>query len=228
MRNQLSQIVGSGLVLSLLVLAGCAYVRSEPVGNTPKAGEATLSGSPGETLRHFEEVYPAKDWPPRNARYRAVVCPLLVSREAIVVLAGESAQQVIAHAEAGNSKVSALVQGPGQQAQLFMAETLSDKAQAVLMEALLGKGPFELRHTSRSGFSSEQFFKEQATQGVPLSIIGNVDAQAQGAKEVRAFLRVIENETGMVRCAVSSTGTTLDAAVRSAAARLLSSFNRQT
>jgi hypothetical protein len=213
-------------VLGVAAVCGCAWVTPAPTTNQPGAGQAQTSGAPGETLNHFQQVYPPKGWPPRNVRYRAAVCPLLISREAVILLAGESAQQVLAHAEAGNAKVTAVVHDRNDLPQFFVAEKLSDEGQSILMEELVNKGPFEVVHTSKSGFLANAFFEDLDQQGVPLCILGYLDPEAAGAKEVKCYVRVVDTATRAVRCAVSAQGATLADAVRQAGAKLVQSFNR--
>ncbi|MEI6390305.1 MAG: hypothetical protein WCT12_04290 [Verrucomicrobiota bacterium] len=207
-------------------LCGCAWVNRTSVPNTPGSGTALTTGAPHETLTYFQQVYPPKGWPSENARYRAAVCPLLVSREAVLFLSGESSQKILAHAEVGNAKVMAVVQNKPGQPQFYVAERLSDKAQAILMEELLAKGPFEVINTSKTGFLAEEFFDDLEKKAVPLCVLGCLDSEGANAKEVWVYLRLVDTSTRAVRCAVSAQGATLDEAVRQGAAKLVKSLNR--
>jgi hypothetical protein len=227
MKNALIPLLSVALASAAVLGSGCTWVKPVAISNTPGDAPATTSGAPKETLDYFEQIYPPKGWPPTNVRYRAAVCPLLVSRDAVLLLAGDSAQQVLLRAEAGNAKVAALFQTPGSPTQFVVTETLSDKAQAILLEELLARGPFEVFAASRSGFGSDGFLKELSDKGIPLCVIGSLDSDPKQAGEVRAYVRVIETDTGVVRCAVSDQGGNLDEAVRRAAAKLVASFDRK-
>ena len=225
MKALLSLVLTVTAALVAASLCGCAWVDPTPVPNTPGSGIASTTGAPRATVAYFQQVYPPKGWPPRNARYRAAVCPLLVSREAVIFLSGESSQEILAHAEVGNAKVMAVVQNKPGQPQFYVAERLSDKAQAILMEELLAKGPFEVINTSKTGFLAEEFFDDLEKKAVPFCVLGCLDSEAKNAKEIWVYLRLVDTSTRAVRCAVSAQGATLDEAVRQGAAKLVKSLN---
>lgn len=218
-RTQLLLTVRRVALLALLTpFTGCASVP-EPMNakNAPGGEPPVLKGMPASQQEYFDAKYPPGKWPPVAKQSTLSVGPVLISREALTLLAGDDASRVVARAESATERVTVAAESRSGQTRYFVAENYSFEAQAVLVEELAKSRRFTLSLVDRDALrelrDGPQLLTALRGKGIAYYLEGSL---IPGTKDggYTLYLRVVDTARGTVLSAVSGSGATLGEVVR--------------
>lgn len=215
-----------GVVATLAAgYCGCATVHGVPTDNVPVPGTADLKGMPAETVQHFDEIYPPKNWPP-SSKNTIAVGSIVVSREAWLLLSDADSQQASATVTSGESMATVSVENRAGQPRFLSVERCSDEIQSILAESLANNGAFQVIVTGKEGpplpEGNAEKFMDLRKHGAHYYLTGHLVEIGGESGGVRLYLRIVDLATHKVECATSAEGTDLRDVARRASAQLLS------
>jgi hypothetical protein len=201
------------------------YVREAQVSPFPMSEGADLGGVRKETIDYFRDVYPPEYWKPASDRSRMAIGPILINRQALTLLEGDSAEKVSAEAKTGDSKATVVVENRHGDPRFLFAENYSHQSQAVVLETIAQAQTFDVFALGQEAaidlYEGNQTYGDLLDQGILYYVNGNMSREQGERGGYQVYLRLLDTATKKVICAVSSKGTSLEDASRQAASALL-------
>ena len=205
------------------LLAGCTWVRPVHVSPEVSEAEARPSGTPRETLDHFDQMYPQGTWASEPPRMRVAVGPICLSREAVIQLTGEAPDEIHAEAAAGTSRAIVTVRSGERDLFFYIART-SQEVQAIIMEQLVNDSRFQVFALEGDACSAvlggDVSYEAMNNDGIRYFIDGSVVVTGEVDAPTRVYLRMIDTAARGVAYAASAEDGALTLAARSAATEL--------